>query len=72
MKNLFQVSSIRSYHTIVLNRRTVAITLASVQVQLANEENTEASRGILCLHETSPALFLQKGLELEDQQYTLL
>lgn len=72
MKNLFQVSSIRSYHTIVLNRRAVAITLASVQVQLANEENTEASRGILRLHETSPALFLQKGLELEDQQYTLL
>lgn len=45
-----------------------AITLASMQVKLAQEENQEASHGAMHLYETSPSLFLQKGFDLEDQQ----
>lgn len=35
---------------------------------LALEETEEARQGIAPLHETSPSRFLQKGLDLEDQQ----
>lgn len=35
---------------------------------LAEEETEETRQGIPQVHETSPSRFLQKGLDLEDQQ----
>jgi hypothetical protein len=42
--------------------------MADVRLELAKEEVEEAEGGRIQLHETSPNIFLQIGLELEDQQ----
>jgi hypothetical protein len=42
--------------------------MADVRLELAKEEMEEANGGHIQLHETSPNIFLQIGLELEDQQ----
>lgn len=47
----------------------VAIKLVNIQLELAQEEERSLQSGFVAIHETSPAKFLQKGLELEDQQY---
>ncbi|KAF7968821.1 hypothetical protein HWV62_29262 [Athelia sp. TMB] len=47
---------------------TPSVTLASVMHELAVEETEATRQGIPQLHEMSPARFLQKGLDLEDQQ----
>ncbi|KAF7976812.1 hypothetical protein HWV62_5680 [Athelia sp. TMB] len=47
------------------------VTLASVMFDLAVEEAEETRRGAALLHETSPSRFLQRGLDLEDQQRKL-
>lgn len=39
-----------------------------VMFDLASDETEETRQGITRVHETSPSRFLQKGLELEDQQ----
>lgn len=49
-----------------------AIKLVNIQLELAQEEERSLQSGFVAIHETSPAKFLQKGLELEDQQYVLL
>lgn len=46
--------------------------LADIQLELAQEEDKSLRSGVTAIHETSPAKFLQKGLELEDQQYIFL
>ncbi|KAF7983642.1 hypothetical protein HWV62_20588 [Athelia sp. TMB] len=47
------------------------VTLASVMYALASEEMQESQQGIAPLHETSASRFLQRGLDLEDQQRKL-
>jgi hypothetical protein len=42
--------------------------MAEVRLELAKEEMKEAEGGHMQLHETSPNVFLQIGLELEEQQ----
>ena len=44
------------------------LSMADVRLELAKEEMQEANGGHMQLHETSPNIFLQIGLELEDQQ----
>ncbi len=44
-------------------------TLQDVRLQLAQEDAAEAAKGVISPHTTSMAVFLTKGLELEDQQY---
>lgn len=48
--------------------RLSAVTLASVMLELANEETEDVRQGIIQPHETSPSRFIQKGLDLEEQQ----
>ncbi|TFK79078.1 hypothetical protein K466DRAFT_606418 [Polyporus arcularius HHB13444] len=50
---------------------TVAVSLADVKLQLSNEEAVEAAQGKLPPHDTTPGVFLQVGLELEDKQRAL-
>jgi hypothetical protein len=45
--------------------------MAQVRLELANEELVEAKKGSELSHEVSPNVFLQVGLELEEQQYVL-
>ncbi|KAI0055075.1 hypothetical protein BV25DRAFT_1816134 [Artomyces pyxidatus] len=47
-------------------------TTANMRLELAQEEAEEAARGIVALHEMSASVFLNVGLELEEQQYVLL
>lgn len=42
--------------------------MAAVKLELAQQEAVEATLGHLPAHETTPAVFLQVGLELEEQQ----
>jgi hypothetical protein len=42
--------------------------MAEVHLELAEEEMEEAEGGHMQLHETSPNVFLQIDLELEEQQ----
>jgi hypothetical protein len=42
--------------------------MAEVRLELAKEEMKEAEGGHMQLHETSPNVFLQIGMELEEQQ----
>ena len=44
------------------------LTMAAVKLELAQQEAVEASHGQLPMHEVMPAVFLQVGLELEEQQ----
>ncbi|KAI0046352.1 hypothetical protein FA95DRAFT_1573235 [Auriscalpium vulgare] len=46
-------------------------TLADVRLELANEEAVEAARGHLSPHETSASVFLNVGLDLEEQRCVL-
>ena len=46
----------------------LATTASAVQRQLAEEEAAELANGILPPHETNQSVFLQVGLELEEQQ----
>ncbi|KAI0055824.1 hypothetical protein BV25DRAFT_1815103, partial [Artomyces pyxidatus] len=50
---------------------TTADASADVRLELAQEEAEEAARGQLSLHEMSASVFLNVGLELEEQQYVL-
>lgn len=45
-----------------------AVTLKDVQLELANEEAEELSRGVMSLHETTASMFLATGIDLEEQQ----
>jgi hypothetical protein len=53
-----------------LNELTIleGSSMAEVRLELAKEEMEEAEGGHMQLHETSANIFLQIGLELEDQQ----
>ncbi|KAI0047219.1 hypothetical protein FA95DRAFT_1465725, partial [Auriscalpium vulgare] len=46
-----------------------SITTADVRLQLANEEAQATARGDTPAHSMSPSIFIQTGLDLEDQQY---
>ncbi|TBU21626.1 hypothetical protein BD311DRAFT_677927 [Dichomitus squalens] len=48
-----------------------SISTATMKLELAKEEEKEASQGLLPEHEVTPGVFLQVGLELEDQQRAL-
>jgi hypothetical protein len=50
---------------------TLALTQAAVRKRLAEDEVAEAKRGdAVIIHEDiSPAVFVNTGLELEEQQY---
>ncbi|KAA1474820.1 hypothetical protein DENSPDRAFT_852549 [Dentipellis sp. KUC8613] len=48
-----------------------AMTMKSVKLQLANEEAAAAARGQPLLHDVTPNMFIQMGLELEDLQLSL-
>lgn len=50
------------------HRSSTAITLKDVQLELAQEEAEEVSRGVMSLHETTASVFLATGIELEEQQ----
>ncbi|KAF7972080.1 hypothetical protein HWV62_19161 [Athelia sp. TMB] len=50
---------------------TPTVTLASVMLELALEETEDTRQGIAQPHETSASRFLQRGLDLEDQQRKL-
>ena len=41
---------------------------AQVKKELAEEEQKRLSSGGIALHETSPAVFVQMGLDLEEAQ----
>ena len=41
----------------------------TVRLELAQEEAAEISRGVISTHEVSQSVFLQLGIELEEQQY---
>ncbi|TBU58879.1 hypothetical protein BD310DRAFT_906324 [Dichomitus squalens] len=44
-----------------------SVSTATVKLELAQEEEKEAAQGLLPEHEVTPGVFLQVGLELEDQ-----
>jgi hypothetical protein len=44
------------------------MTMAQVRRELAEEELEKAKQGPAPLHDVSPNMFLQVGLELEEQQ----
>lgn len=47
----------------------VAVTLAATHAELIREEEDSAViEGDISLHETSPSMFLRRGMDLEDQQ----
>ncbi|KAI0757483.1 hypothetical protein C8Q80DRAFT_1092841, partial [Daedaleopsis nitida] len=48
---------------------TTALSMASERLKLHEEEAVEAAQGKLPLHEVTPAVLLQVGMELEDTQY---
>ncbi|TBU37904.1 hypothetical protein BD309DRAFT_875464, partial [Dichomitus squalens] len=48
-----------------------SVSTATVKLELAQEEEKEAAQGLLPEHEVTPGVFLQVGLELEDQQRAL-
>ncbi|OJT07897.1 hypothetical protein TRAPUB_1209 [Trametes pubescens] len=48
-----------------------AVTLKSTRLQIADEEAEEIAAGTLPLHDVSPGVFLQLGLDLEEQQRNL-
>lgn len=45
--------------------------LAYIQLELAKEEDISLRSGVPAIHEMSPAMFIQKGLELKEQQCVL-
>jgi len=42
--------------------------MAALHIELAKEEAATLQEGNVHLHETSPLMFVQTGLDLEDQQ----
>ncbi|KAI0689410.1 hypothetical protein C8T65DRAFT_700260 [Cerioporus squamosus] len=50
---------------------TIAISLASEKLKLNEEEAVEAAQGKLPLHDITPGMLLQVGLELEEKQRAL-
>lgn len=42
--------------------------MSTVKLELAQQEAVEATQGQLPSHEVTPAVFIQVGLELEEQQ----
>ncbi|KAI0042927.1 hypothetical protein FA95DRAFT_1575419 [Auriscalpium vulgare] len=48
-----------------------SVTSADVRLQLANEEAEATARGRIAPHSMSPSIFIQTGLDLEDQQRNL-
>ncbi|KAI0746139.1 hypothetical protein C8Q76DRAFT_604722, partial [Earliella scabrosa] len=50
---------------------TTAISLASVKLELSQEEAVEAASGQLPAHDVTPGVLLQVGLELEERQRAL-
>jgi hypothetical protein len=47
------------------------MTMANIRLELAKEELEEAKMGAELAHNISPNIFLQVGLELEEQQYVI-
>lgn len=56
---------------ILFSCNLLALNLAEVRLELANEEAADAARGFDQGHNTTPSKFLVQGFELEDQQYVL-
>ncbi|KAH9895248.1 hypothetical protein C8Q73DRAFT_619173, partial [Cubamyces lactineus] len=51
---------------------TISISMKCTKLQLAMEEEKEYTEGTLPAHEVTPGIFLQLGLDLEEQQRALL
>jgi hypothetical protein len=43
--------------------------MTALRIELAKEEATMLQQGEMLPHETSPSMFVQMGLDLEEQQY---
>ena len=46
----------------------IGATLKEVRLRLAEEDAADLAKGAVVEHEVSPAVFIQTGLELEEQQ----
>ncbi|PIL23576.1 hypothetical protein GSI_14889 [Ganoderma sinense ZZ0214-1] len=50
---------------------STTISMSTVKLELAQQEAIEGAQGLLLTHEVTPAVFIQVGLELEEQQCAL-
>jgi hypothetical protein len=57
-----------SRHNILTYEMVSASTLAQVRLELAEEELENSKKGMTPIHDVSPNIFLQTGLELEEHQ----
>lgn len=67
-RNQLRVRHVNHLRWPVLTNVSTEISQNAIRRQLAEEEAAEKTTGMLPVHETTPSVFLQVGLELEEQQ----
>ncbi len=67
-KSSVQVSVINTYSVLERLIGSSAATIKSTRLAIAEEEAQELAAGTLPPHDVSPGVFLQLGLEIEEQQ----